>query len=55
MLARVEFISADLGPERGVRCENTVAPVSAHLMDRGFRPIAFGHERGVMLFERRIR
>ncbi|HEU4961532.1 MAG TPA: FkbM family methyltransferase [Sphingomonas sp.] len=52
MLAYVDYVSADLGPERGVRCENTVAPVAAFLMDNGFRPIAFGHARGVMLFER---
>jgi len=51
MLEKVDFVTADLGPERGVRKENTLVPVCERLLDSGFRPIAFGHKRGVMLFK----
>jgi len=37
ILGSIEFISADLGFERGVAKDNTIADVSNFIIDRGFK------------------
>lgn len=49
-LADIAYISADLGFERGVDCESTLAPVSNFLLSRGFEMLAVGHQRVYALF-----
>lgn len=49
-LSRIEYITADLGAERGVKKESTLVPVLLTLMEAGFLPIQFGLPRAVMLF-----
>jgi FkbM family methyltransferase len=51
-LARVEYISADMGPERGVNKNNTVAEVANCLYRHGFHLLQFSLERCVGLFGR---
>lgn len=42
--SRIDYVAADLGPERGKNQESTVAPVTQMLYDMGFRMIsARGH------------
>jgi len=52
-LHRIEFISADLGFERGVNCESTLVPVTNFLISRGFELMAVGHRRIYALFRNR--
>ncbi|MAS09656.1 FkbM family methyltransferase [Salinisphaera sp.] len=52
MLSHVDYVSADVGPERGADAQNTFIPVYERLHAAGFRPIAFGHKRCVTLFKR---
>lgn len=47
-----DYITADLGPERGAQQETTLIPVIETLARYGFKPIRFGLPRCVMLFER---
>jgi len=49
-LPHVMYVAADLGPERGIKNDNTVIPVMGILAGYGFVPIKFSFERGVMLF-----
>lgn len=51
-LARVEYVTADVGPERGPTSETTLIPVYEALRDAGFHAIAVQHGRLVMLFKR---
>lgn len=53
-LARTEFVTADLGPERGPNHTTTLIPVLKYLESVGFEPIDFRSPRAVMLFKRRI-
>ena len=51
-LERTEFVTADLGPERGPEQSTTLASAIALLQDSGFRPVRFFAPRYVMLFRR---
>lgn len=53
ILPRIQYICADLGPERGLKQENTVAAVTNFLLARGFELKAFSHKSLSALFERR--
>ena len=53
MLDQVDYISADVGPERGVTADNTLVPVLERLLGFGFAPVAFEHSRGVLLLKNR--
>lgn len=50
ILQRIEYITADVGAERGMEKESTLIPVQSILMDAGYEPIKFGLPRAVMLF-----
>lgn len=50
-LSLIEYISADLGPERGVECESTLVPVTNYLLERGFELIHVSHERICALYK----
>lgn len=49
-LPRIEYISADLGPERGLAQESTVVPVCNLLFSRGFELVSVYPRRQVYLF-----
>ena len=49
-LPNIEFISADLGPERGLTQESTVIPVCNHLFKLGFELVSLYQKRQVFLF-----
>jgi FkbM family methyltransferase len=51
-LQMIDYIAADLGPERGLRQEPTVVPVVNHLLSRGFRLLDMRLDRVVCLFKR---
>lgn len=50
VLQRIDYITADLGPERGATRSTTVAPVANLLFSRGFELIDVSHPRLVCLF-----
>ena len=52
-LDRVQFVTADVGPERGISGETTLFPVIEILLEHGFRGIGAHTGRLVVLFERR--
>ena len=47
----VEFIAADLGHERGVLCESTLAPVTNFLIKNNFELIDVDHNRESALYK----
>ena len=47
----VEYISADLGYERGVQCESTLVPVTNFLLERDFELIDVSHGRICALYK----
>lgn len=49
-LHRVEYVTADVGAERGLGEESTLIQVQSILIKAGFEPIRFGLPRAVMLF-----
>jgi FkbM family methyltransferase len=49
-LSNIEFIAADLGPERGLKQECTVSEVSQILSNNNFEMIKFGHPRITALY-----
>ena len=49
-LSLIEFITADLGFERGVDSESTLVPVTNYLLDRGFELLRVSHGRVCALF-----
>lgn len=49
-LYRVEFVSVDVGAERGLSKENTLIGVLDVMTANGFEPIKFGLPRAVLLF-----
>jgi FkbM family methyltransferase len=51
ILSKVEFISADLGFERGINNQSTLAPVTNFLLSRGFKLIEVGYPRVVAMFK----
>lgn len=50
-LERVQFVAADVGPERGLEQETTIFPVYERLRASGFRAVAVQNRRLVVLFE----
>jgi FkbM family methyltransferase len=52
-LERIDYIAADLGPERGVRQEETATPVINLLLARGFEIVSMRFDRVVVLFRNR--
>jgi FkbM family methyltransferase len=50
ILGRIDYISADVGFERGVRHESTLPAVTNFLLARGFEVVANGRDRLVLLF-----
>ena len=52
-LGMVEYISADLGFERGVNAESTLVPVTNFLHSNGFELVVMGHDRICALFKRK--
>lgn len=50
LLEKIQYISADLGFERGKQQESTLAPVINYLLDRNFELIEVGHSRIAALF-----
>ena len=50
-LKLIEFISADLGYERGLKQESTFIPVTNYLYNRGFILVEVNHKRCVALFK----
>lgn len=53
-LRRTTYVSADVGPERGVDQESTLVPVLTMLQHADFTPIAFHPGRQTMLFARDV-
>ena len=49
-LEKIEFISADLGFERGIHADSTLAPVTNYLLGRGFELVDVSHSRVCALF-----
>ncbi len=50
ILSRIEYISADVGFERGVEQTNTLAPVTNFLLANGFELVDVGQKRLVALY-----
>ena len=50
-LERIEYISADLGFERGKEAESTIIPVANYLLARDFEIVDIYFERLVVLFK----
>lgn len=50
LLERIDYISADLGFERGPEQESTLAPVTNFLLANGFEMVAFRAGRIVVLY-----
>ena len=46
----IQFISADLGFERGVKCESTLLPVTNYLLSRNFEIVSLNYDRVSVLF-----
>jgi hypothetical protein len=53
LLSNIEYITADLGFERGVLRESTLAPVTNYLLNNGFELFTVGYPRVVALFKRK--
>jgi FkbM family methyltransferase len=53
LLADIDYISADVGFERGVEQKNTMAPVTNYLLANGFELVDVGQRRLTALFKRR--
>lgn len=51
LLERIDYITADLGGERGIKKDKTIAPVTSFLNDHNFRLIDVRYPRRVCLFE----
>lgn len=49
-LSKIEFISADLGYERGINSESTLVPVINYLLQRDFEVVDVSHGRICALF-----
>tara|TARA_B110000008_G_scaffold276560_1_gene316058 strand:- start:1133 stop:1972 length:840 start_codon:yes stop_codon:yes gene_type:complete len=50
-LRLIEYISADLGYERGIKCESTLVPVTNYLLERGFELVNLSHGRICALYK----
>lgn len=51
VIEKIEYVTADCGPERGMAQDNTVVEVLRKMKDYGFEPIKFGLPRVVILFK----
>ena len=51
LLSKIQYISADLGFERGTHGESTLVPVLNYLLERNFELVEISHERIVALFK----
>jgi FkbM family methyltransferase len=51
LLEKIEYIAADLGPERGLGGENTVPFVVNYLLSRNFEVLHFTENRCIFLFQ----
>jgi hypothetical protein len=49
----VEYVTADLWYERGIKAESTLAPVTNFLIQRGFELVDFDHYRMCVLYRNR--
>jgi FkbM family methyltransferase len=47
----IEYISGDLGYERGIKCEGTLVPVTNYLLERGFELVNVSHGRICALYK----
>jgi len=54
VLRSIDYISADLGPERGLKKENTVAECVNFLLDRGFKVLRVDPLRAIFLFRNEL-
>lgn len=52
-LSRIDYIAADLGPERGRKQEQTATPVINYLLARGFDLVDMRFDRVICLFKNR--
>jgi FkbM family methyltransferase len=50
-LSLIEYVSADLGYERGVKCESTLVPVTNYLLEYGFELVNVSHGRICALYK----
>lgn len=50
-LGRVEYVSVDVGAERGFEKQSTLIAVQKILIEAGFEPVKFGLPRAAMLFQ----
>ena len=50
ILDRIEYVSADVGFERGTAMQSTLPDVTNYLLSRGFEIVANGRHRLVLLF-----
>lgn len=51
ILSNIEYISADLGFERGIDCDSTLVPVTNFLLERNFELLYLSHKRVNALFK----
>lgn len=51
ILARTEYVTADVGPERGLEQQSTEEEVTAILKNNGYNIVARGADRHVILFK----
>jgi FkbM family methyltransferase len=54
VLQKIDYIAADLGPERGLKQEETATPVINHLLSCGFELIGMRFDRVTCLFRNRV-
>jgi FkbM family methyltransferase len=54
IIKNIQYISADLGPERGVNQESTLVPVINYLMARNFEIVDLNISRQVVLFKNKM-
>jgi FkbM family methyltransferase len=53
LVERIDYISADVGPERGLAKETTLTPVANYLFARGFEFVSVNTPRLICLFRNR--
>lgn len=53
VLERTEYVTVDVGAERGMNRESTLVPVLSIMLDAGFDPIEFSLPRAVILFKKK--
>lgn len=53
-LRKIEYVAADVGPERGVASDNTLCRVLNPLLEHGFEVIGFHHVRCTLLLRNKM-